>query len=199
MAENKQNIEDILDKDGKYKEGVAAYRELETKAHEESGRLAQELIEKIIKKEEKFNISVALMALAKTLTYLASYLYDSEEEFLSAVQKARTSVVSDVIPALLDPTPCGNCEACKNGNPMECVNPDVRSEYTETRFLPIVANMLIEYDMFNKVLHMYAFKNEAEKGSSEVQNENGTGPNAEAGQTETQNQTENGSNSSTES
>lgn len=184
MADSKPNIEQILDSDGKYQEGLAAYRELEAKAHEESGRIAQELVEKIIKKEDKFNISVALMATAKVMTHLASYLYDTEEEFLSAVQKARTSVVSDVIPALLDPTPCGKCEACKNGKPMECLDPDVRADYTETRFLPIIANMLIEYDMFNKVLHMYALRNENE-----------TGPNT----TQNQNETENGSNPVVES
>lgn len=177
MAENTPNVEEILDKDGKYQEGLAAYRDMEAKAHEESGKLAELLIQKIVKKEDKFNISVALMAVSKTLTHLASYLYDNEEEFLSAVQKARTSVVSDVIPALLDPTPCGNCEACKNGNPAECINPDVRSDYTETRFLPVVANMLIEYDMFNKVLHMYALRGENENGSNEAADESENGSN----------------------
>ena len=93
--------------------------------------------------------------MAKSLSHLASYLYDTEEEFLTDVKKARTSVVSDVIPALLDPQPCGLCEQCKNGNEMECINPKVRGDHTTSRFLPILCNMVIEYDLFNKILHMH--------------------------------------------
>ena len=76
-------------------------------------------------------------------------------EFLLDVKKARTSTVSDVIPALLDPQPCGNCISCKDGKPMECIAPQVRGDYTTSRFLPVLCNMVIEYDLFNKILHMY--------------------------------------------
>ena len=92
--------------------------------------------------------------------HLASYLYDSEEEFLTDVKKARTSVVTDIIPALLDQQSCGECQNCKNGNEAECINPTVRGDYTQSRFLPILCNMLVEYDLFNKVIHMYTTRNE---------------------------------------
>ena len=159
------NIKETLENDERYREGFQVYKDMEAKAHSQAEKLAEELIQAIVRKEEKMNISTAIMAVAKTLTHLASYLYDSEEEFLTDVQKARTSVVTDIIPALLDPRPCGNCEECKNGNPMECKAPQVRSSYTETRFIPVICNMLIEYDMFNKVLHMYAIRKE--DGSTE--------------------------------
>lgn len=163
------NIRETLENDERYKEGFAAYKEMETKAHQEAEKLAEALIQAIVRKEDKLNITTALMAVSKTLTHLASYLYDTEEEFLTDVQKARTTVVVDMIPALLDPSPCGLCEACKNGTPMECTQPKVRNDYTETRFIPLVCNMLVEYDLFNKILHMYAIRKENE--SSDAQNE----------------------------
>ncbi len=161
------DINDILSQDPKFKEGLAAYHDIEEKAHEKASEIAKLLVDQILKKEDKFNISTAIMAVAKTLTHLASYLYDTEEQFLTDVQKARTCAVSDIIPALLDPQPCGICEECRNGNPTACLKPNVRADYTETRFLPILANMLIEYDMFNKVLHMYVFREEIEKRAKE--------------------------------
>ena len=88
-------------------------------------------------------------------------MYDTEEEFLMDIKKARTSTVSDVIPALLDPQPCGNCLACKDGNPLECETPQVRGDYTTSRFLPLLCNMVIEYDLFNKILHMYTIGKES--------------------------------------
>lgn len=154
------NILKTIEEDAKYQDGLRVYKDLETLAHETARTISKEMIDRIVKKEDKFNISTALMAVAKTLTHLTSYLYDTEDEFLADVQKARTSVVTDIIPALLDPSPCGKCENCKNGKPHECISPKVRGDYTETRFLPLICNMLIEYDMFNKILHMYVTRDE---------------------------------------
>ena len=157
------DIKQALEKDDKYREGLDAFKELDTKAYSVAETISESLIKSIVEKEEKFNISTALLSVAKSLTHLASYLYDDEETFLKDVQKARSTVVEDIIPALLNPEPCGECENCKNGHPMECINPKVRADYTETRFLPILCNMLLEYDMFNKILHMYAFRKENEE------------------------------------
>jgi len=153
-----QEIQDFLIQEPGYKEGLEIFKNLDTNAHHEAEELAKLMIEKIVRKEDEFNLSTALLATAKTLTHLTSYLYDTEEEFLADVKKARSCIVTDIVPALLDPQPCGKCENCKNGNPAECKDPQVRAEYTETRFLPLVCDMLIEYDMFNKVLHMHALK-----------------------------------------
>ena len=149
------NIEEALGRDENVQLGMEKYRAMEQKANSVAEEISSSLIESVVKQEGKFNISEAIMAVAKSLSHLVSYLYDTEEEFLMDVKKARTAVVSDVIPALLDPQPCGNCTSCKDGKPMECINPQVRGDYTTTRFLPLLCNMIIEYDLFNKILHMY--------------------------------------------
>ncbi len=152
---NPINVEEALKRDENMQAGLEEYKKMETQANNVAEEISSTMIESIVKEQGKFNISVAILAVAKSLSHLASYLYDTEEEFLTDVKKARTATISDVIPALLDPQPCGNCPSCKDGNPMDCVNPQVRGDYTTSRFLPILCNMIIEYDLFNKILHMY--------------------------------------------
>lgn len=154
------NIDEALERDENVQAGLEEYKRMEQKANTVAEEISSTLIESIVKEEGKFNISEAVLAVSKSLSHLASYLYDTEEEFLSDVKKARTSVVSDIIPALLDPQPCGECPSCKDGNPMDCINPQVRGDYTTSRFLPILCNMVIEYDLFNKILHMYTVSKE---------------------------------------
>lgn len=167
------NISEALQRDPKYREGLKKYQECTEKGNAVAEEIASKLVEAIVKKEENFNITTAMLAVAKTFTHLTSYLYDTEDEFLADIKKARTSVVSDIIPALLNPQPCGKCEACKNGRPHECETPNVRGDYTATRFLPLICNMLIEYDLFNKVLHMYtAGAEKNNEDSSDVASEN---------------------------
>lgn len=167
------NIQEALQRDPKYREGLKKYQECTEKGAAVAEEIATKLVESIVKKEENFNITTAMLSVAKALTHLSSYLYDTEDEFLADIKKARTCVVTDIIPALLNPQPCGKCEACKNGKPYECETPDVRGDYTATRFLPLVCNMLIEYDLFNKILHMYTVGAEesgspSNKGSVDV-------------------------------
>lgn len=152
---NPINVEEALQRDENMQAGLDEYKRMEQKANSVAEDISSTLIESIVKQEGKFNITTAILAVAKSLSHLTSYLYDTEEEFLADVKKARGSVVSDIIPALLDPQPCGNCMSCKDGKPMECENPDVRGDYTTSRFLPLLCNMLIEYDLFNKILHMH--------------------------------------------
>lgn len=149
------NIEEALEQDENFQIGIEEYKKLEQKANSVAEEISSTLIESIVKEKDKFNITTAILAVAKSLSHLSSYLYDTEEEFLTDVKKARTAVPSDVIPALLDPQPCGHCSSCKDGNPMECELPQVRGDYTTSRFLPILCNMTIEYDLFNKILHMH--------------------------------------------
>lgn len=149
------NIDEALAKDKNLRAGMEEYQRIESVANDVAGEISTKLIESIVKEQGKFNITTAVLATAKALSALTSYMYDSEEEFLIDVRKARTTVVSDVIPALLDPQPCGLCDNCKNGDPLNCMNPKVRGDYTTSRFIPIVANMLIEYDLYNKVLYMH--------------------------------------------
>lgn len=157
---NPINIDEALERDENIQVGLEEYKKMEQKANTIAEDISSSLIESIVKEEGKFNITEAILAVAKSLSHLASYLYDTEEEFLADVLKARTATVSDIIPALLDPQPCGECESCKNGNPMDCVNPQVRGDYTTSRFLPVLCNMIVEYDLFNKILHMYTVSKE---------------------------------------
>ena len=164
---NPINIDEALEKDEKMQNGLEEYKRMEQKANSVAEEISSNIIESIVKEEGKFNISEAILAVAKSLSHLASYLYDTEEEFLYDVKKARTATVSDIIPALLDPQPCGNCMSCKDGKPMECINPEVRGDYTTSRFLPVLCNMIIEYDLFNKVLHMYTMSEDNNDNNKE--------------------------------
>ena len=167
---NPINIDEALEQDNNVQEGLGEYKRMEQKANSVAEDISSTLIESIVKEEGKFNISEAILAVAKSLSHLSSYLYDTEEEFLADVKKARTSTVSDIIPALLDPQPCGECMSCKNGKPMECINPTVRGDYTTSRFLPILCNMIIEYDLFNKILHMYTVGRENNIDEASIEN-----------------------------
>lgn len=152
---DKIKIDEAIKRDKNIQDGYEEFRKLDQQANSIAEEISATIVESIVADKENFNISTAVLAVAKTLSHLSSYLYDTEEEFLNDVKKARTSVVSDIIPALLAPEPCGICDNCKNGKPHECLDPKVRADYTTSRFLPILCNMLIEYDMFNKVLYMY--------------------------------------------
>lgn len=164
------NIEEALKNDEAIQVGLEEYKKMEQKANSVAEEISSSLIESIVKEEGKFNITTAILAVAKSLSHLASYLYDTEEEFLTDVKEARTSVVSDVIPVLLDPQPCGHCLSCKNGNPLECEMPQVRGERTTSRFLPVLCNMIIEYDLFNKILHMYTIGKENDNDEAFAKN-----------------------------
>lgn len=169
---NPINIEEALNRDENVQAGLDEYKRMEQKANSVAEEISSTLIESIVKEEDKFNITTAILAVAKSLSHLSSYLYDTEEEFLIDVKKARTATVSDVIPALLDPQPCGNCMSCKDGKPMECMNPQVRGDYTTSRFLPVLCNMVIEYDLFNKIMHMYTVGKEATTDEAVTENNN---------------------------
>lgn len=165
----------ILDNDPDLAKGYEEYNDIEKEADDMAKQITKDLLEAIIKKDnndKKLNLSTVIMAAAKTLSYLSGYMYDEEKEFLDDVQLARQAVVSDIIPALLHVKPCGECENCKNGEPEECLNPKLTPEYTTSRILPIIANMLIEYDIFNKVLWINTTGKDAveqiEKGENNV-------------------------------
>lgn len=158
-------------------EGMKEFAELEKTANEVAEDISSKLIESIVKENDKYNITSAILTVAKCMSHLTSYLYDTEEEFLSDVKKAREAVASTVIPALLDPRPCGQCDECKNGNPEGCLKPNIRGDRTTSRFLPLLCNMLIEYDLFNKICYMHAnsdpeVKDAEQHDEASVNNEN---------------------------
>ena len=150
-----KDVELALASDKDMQAGIKAYNTIDDKALAVAQEITKAMVENIVKEESEFNITTALLAVSKSLIQLASFMYDTEEEFLITTKKARESVVSEIIPLLLAPEPCEVCEQCKNGHPEECLTPKLRHEYTQSRFLPILCGSLIEYDLFNKVLHMH--------------------------------------------
>ena len=162
-----KDIEMALQHDEDTQKGISTYNKMDTRAVAIAQEITKAMIDNIVKEENDFNLSLAILSISKSLVQLTSFMYDTEEEFLQAMQKARQCIVSDMIPALLDPQPCGNCEECKNGNPDECLNPVVRADYTQSRFLPLICGNLIEYDLFNKVLYMHTVQKESVDVASE--------------------------------
>ena len=170
-----KDIEQALATDKDMQAGIKAYNAVDEKATTVAEEITKALVENIVKEETEFNISTAILGVSKSLLQLASFMFDSEEEFLVHIKKARQCVVDEIIPTLLSPEPCGMCESCKNGKPEECIKPVIRQDYTQSRFLPMLCGMLIEYDLFNKILYMYT----AGKENNDVAMEENTTKNEE--------------------
>lgn len=155
------NIGQIIEEDKNYQEGNNEYQRIMELATLTSEEITASLIQEVVKKTDDgskanaLTLSTAILACAKAMVNLASYAYDTEDEFKEDIIKARKAVVDTIIPAVLDPQPCGECEECKNGNPMSCINPDMNTELLQTRVIPILANSLVEYDTWNKVMYLY--------------------------------------------
>ena len=153
------NLEQTLMEDEHFKEGATEYERIMEQSMNISEEITSALIKEIVKKTdtgEKANtltLTTAIMATAKTLINLSSYVYETEDELKDIIIKARETVVNTVIPALLNPQPCGECPECKNGQP--CSNPKMDTEMLQTRTLPILCASLLEYDLWNKTMYMY--------------------------------------------
>jgi hypothetical protein len=155
------NIGNIIEEDNHYQEGNNEYQRIMELATATSEEITASLIQEVVKKTDDgskanaLTLSTAILACAKAMVNLASYAYDTEEQFKDDIIKARKAVVDTIIPAVLDPQPCGECEECKNGNQMGCINPDLNTELLQTRVIPILANSLVEYDTWNKIMYLY--------------------------------------------
>ena len=155
-----------------FQKGIKYFDNMSAEAADISKNLVSMLTEKVIKESESdaFNLTTVILAVSKALAGLASYLYDSEEEFLKDLQLARVVTTDDIIPTLLNETPCGECEQCKNGHPEACINKQVRENLTTSRFLPILCSMIIEYDFFNKIVYSH-LEAEASKKANDTKDE----------------------------
>lgn len=158
-----KDIQKALAEDKDMQEALSQYNSIDEQANAVAQEITKAMVENIVKEESNFNLSSALLGVSKSMVQLSSFLYDTEEEFLVAMKRARELVVSDLVPMLVDAHPCGACESCKNGNPDECLHIQINTENTQSRFLPLLCGMLIEYDLFNKVVHMYTVGKEANK------------------------------------
>ena len=146
-----QSIEELLMKD----QGIADGQQQVHKDVSVADKLAQDitadLMKKIMKEDGEVNMQHAILSLARSMTYLGQYMYESEDEFGADVEKARVLAANRVVVALENPQPCGTCESCNDDMP--CDTPKVESEHTRTRFMPLVASALLEYDHWCKTLH----------------------------------------------
>lgn len=161
------DIAKALIEDEAFKEGTEQYDRMTEQAQSISEEITSALISEIVKKTDEgdkantFTLSTAILAAAKTLINLTSYVYDDESDFLNTLKQAREAVVEKIIPALLDPKPCGLCPECKSNKP--CTNPVMNEQLLQTKSLPIVSGVLIEYDLWTKMMYLYTQeKNEEE-------------------------------------
>lgn len=159
MEKLDMDLEKTLLEDEHFKEANTEYERIMEQSMTISEEITSALIKEIVKKTETgekantLTLTTAIMATAKTLINLVSYTYDTEEELKDVVMKARRTVVDTVIPAILNPRPCGECPECKDGKP--CSNPLMDTELLQTKTLPILCAEIIEYDMWNKITYMY--------------------------------------------
>ena len=153
------NLEQTLMEDEHFKEGANEYERIMEQAMVVSEEITSALIKEIVKntdtgeKANTLTLTTAIAATAKTLINLVSYVYDTEDELKDIVVKSRETVVNTIIPAILNPRPCGLCQECKNNKP--CSNPDMDTELLQTRALPVLCAELLEYDLWNKTMYMY--------------------------------------------
>ena len=132
-------------------------------AQDKSQKLVEKLMDVIMKElpditdhnasiqDSRVAYMTAKLAAAKALISLASFSYQ-QDDFIKALDNAHNCVYNELIPMLMDKEPCGQCEECKNGNKSQCLQPKVREEYCESRFLPMLCGSLIEYDAWSEVL-----------------------------------------------
>ena len=153
------NLEQTMLEDEYFKEGANEYERIMEQSMIISEEITSALIKEIVKttetgeKANTITLTTAIAATAKVLINLVSYVYDTEDELKDVVTKSREAVVEKVIPAILNPQPCGKCQECKNGQP--CSNPNMDTELLQTKTLPVLCAEILEYDLWNKVMYMY--------------------------------------------
>lgn len=159
MANIEEQVVEKLRDDENFQKSLELFREADEKSQKLSSEFADQIVkildltnEKLTIEEARFNHLVARMTAAKVLAIMSSFNYD-EKEFMEALETARHCVVDELVPMLIDKEPCGQCEQCKNGHPNDCLNPKIRTTHTESRFLPLLSESLIEYDAWSEILY----------------------------------------------
>lgn len=148
------DFKSVLDEDEKMKDGQREYEKMITTAQELSEEITSGLLQEVVK-DKRITLQVAVMACARAMVNCAMYYYDDEDSFMADLKLARKEVVDKVVPAMLDPKPCGVCEACRKGKP--CINPELNTSCLTTKCVPLVAESLVDYDTWNKVLYMSVY------------------------------------------
>lgn len=148
-----------LSEDPDFKKSLNKFQEIDDKSQQFSIDISNKIVEmldltneNLTREEARFNFLTAKLAAAKLLATIASFNYE-EDDFLEGMERARKMIPEEVVPMLMNVQPCGQCDNCKNGKKNECLNPKVREEACESRFLPLLSEALIEYDIWNEVLY----------------------------------------------
>lgn len=154
-----ENVMQKLKEDPDFKKAIEKYQNIDNISQKKALEIADKLVadlhlidEDISIEEARDNIMIAKLSAAKALTALASFSYE-EKDFMDAIDLSRHCVQNELVPMLMQEEPCGECENCRNGNPNLCIRPKVRESHVESRFLPLLAESLIEYDAWNEVLY----------------------------------------------
>lgn len=148
-----------LEEDEHFQKALAQFKEADNKSTEYSQSMAEQIVkmldlgnQKLTIEQARLNHLTAKLAAAKLLATLSSFNYD-ETDFNRMIHKANDVVVNELMPMLLDRQPCGECDECKNGHPEKCLNPIIRNELVESRFLPLLAESMIRYDAWSEILY----------------------------------------------
>ena len=159
MDDMTNKVMEKLREDEDFQNALKKYEEAETISQEHSSKMATDLIallhledQNMTVEQARFNLLVAKMTAAKLLATLSSFSY-IEKDFMDSLVNARKLVQDEIVPTLMQVEPCGECIQCKNGHKELCINPNVRNEYCESRFLPLLADALIEYDAWSEILY----------------------------------------------
>jgi hypothetical protein len=146
-SDNLDQLVDMFLNDEKFKNAQVIIQNDITKSDAIALKIVTKLNEEISNKNIK--IKHAILALAHSLSYIVQELYSTKKEYEEAVRVAR-ELTDKMVAALEDPQPCGKCKACNEGR--ECEHPIYKYENTQTRFIPLAASALIEYDYWIKTV-----------------------------------------------
>ena len=154
-----EKITEKIMQDEHFKKGYSEYQALDAKSQELSVKYVEDIANilelnksDVTIEQYRHNLLLAKFTVAKILATLSSFNYE-ESDFMQAMERARRCTAEELVPMLINQEPCGECEECKNGKPNECLNPNIRSEYCESRFLPLLCEALIDYDIWNEILY----------------------------------------------
>ena len=153
------NIPEELENDKAFQDALKKFNEINEKSQDYVDKLSETIAqimgldnENTTLEQARDNLVIAKFTAAKLLASITSFSY-TEKDFREAIIKARTCITDEIVPTLIQQESCGQCENCKNGHSDACIRPHIREEYTESRFLPLIAEALIEYDIWNEVLY----------------------------------------------
>lgn len=110
-----------------------------------------ELLQPFIDKPSQENFYIMAGALSSCL-YSISSLFFTENTIDEAFEALEEALIEKIVPALNKITPCGNCIECMNGNFDDCENPNIDYSYTTSAHITLLANRLLDYDAYIKMV-----------------------------------------------